>query len=230
MLQKVKKIGDFFSSFWLMIVTYLPGEAGQRLRYRYWKEKLRYLGADAKISEGVFIDQPSYVHIGENTWIDRNVVILAGPFNSKREKKTVKNASFPGEPGVVYIGKNCHVGIGSIISGISAGVYISDNCGMAAYCKLYSLTHHYKSFDKPNKLVITSTQAPAESQCLIDGAVYLGPNSGLALNCTLLPGVALPGNNGVHINSVVYKGRYEQGVRIQGDPAMLVGHKSEAAD
>lgn len=226
MVQRIKKIVDFFSSLWLMVVTYLPGEAGSRLRYRYWKKRLRHLGENAQIDEGVLFINPSYIHIGDNSWIDRNVVIMAGPFNSKREKKTVRNSMYPGEPGVVYIGKNCHIGIGTILSGISAGIYVSDNCGMSAYCKLYALTHHYKSFADPQKPVITSPRAPAESQCIIDGAIYLGPCVGLALNCTILPGVALPGNNGVHINSVVYKRRYQKDIRIQGDPAKIVGHKS----
>ena len=39
----------------------------------------------------------------------------------------MKNEYYEGEPGVVHIGKNIHVGIGCIISGISAGVYIADD-------------------------------------------------------------------------------------------------------
>lgn len=226
----IKKIGDFIGSFCLMIVTYLPGESGQKLRYRYWKKRLRHLGENVQIDEGVLFVNPSYIHIGDNSWIDRNVVIMAGPFNSKREKRTLKNSTYPGEPGVVFIGKNCHIGTGGILSGISAGIYISDNCGMSAYCKVYALTHHYKSFADPNKTIITCPRAPAESQCIIDGAIYLGPNVGLALNCTILPGVTLPGNNGVHINSVVYKGRYPKDIRVQGDPAKKVGHKAGATE
>ncbi|MBL8014466.1 MAG: hypothetical protein JNN05_11525 [Candidatus Omnitrophica bacterium] len=224
------KMKDLISSIWLMFVTHLPGDAGAKLRYGYWKKRLRHLGENAQIDEGVHFVNPGYIHIGENSWIDRNVTIMAGPYNSKREKRTLKNRHFPGEPGVVFIGKNVHVGPGCILSGISAGLYISDDCGMSANCKLYSLTHHYKSFAHPEKHVITSPRAPAESQCLIDGAIYLGPSVGLALNCVILPGVSLPGNNGVHINSVVFKGRYEKNIRIQGDPAKAIGTKSALED
>ena len=226
----IKNLRDFVKSAWLMVVTYLPGDAGSKLRFRYWKKRLRYLGENAQIDEGVFFVNPQYIHIGENSWIDKNVIIMAGPFNSKREKRTLKNSAYPGEPGVVFIGKNCHIGTGGILSGISAGIYISDNCGMSAYCKLYALTHHYKSFEDPEKVVILCPRAPAESQVLIDGAIYFGPNVGLALNCIILPGVSLPGNNGAHINSVVYKGRYPKDIRLQGDPAKKVGFRSGAGE
>ena len=213
-----------------MIVTYLPGETGSRLRYRYWKKRLRYLGKNVLIDEGVYFYNSEYIYIDDNAWIDKNVVIMAGPFHSKREKRTLQNKSYPGEPGVVFIGKNVHIGTGGILSGISAGIYISDNCSMSAYCKLYALTHHYKSFKNPEKLISTSSRAPVESQSLIDGAIYLGPNVGLALNCALLPGVALPGNNFVHINSVVYMGRYPKDIRLQGDPAKKVGYRTGSAE
>lgn len=208
-----------------MVVTYLPGESGQVLRYRYWKKRLRYLGENVKIDEGVYFSNPKYIHIDDNSWIDKNVVIMAGPFNSKRELRTIKNPSYPGEPGVVFIGKHCHIGHSNVLSGISAGLYISDYCATASNCKFYSLTHHYKSFAQPEKIVCTSGQSPAEMQCLMDGAIYLGPNVGMALNCIFLPGVTLPGHNAIHINTTVYKGRYPEYARLQGDPAKVVGDR-----
>ena len=104
---------------WALLVSYLPGNLGLRLRYRYWKKRLRSLGKGVRFDTGIHIQRPDYVEIDANAWIDRNVVILAGPDSSSREKIIRKNADYRGEPGVVHIGRNVHVGVGCILSGIS---------------------------------------------------------------------------------------------------------------
>ena len=105
------------------------------MRYFYYKRRLKFLGRNVKIDTGVYFQNPRFISISENCWIDKNVVILAGLDNSSREKILKRNNKYPGLPGEVFIGKNVHIGIGSIISGISSGVYISDDCGFSANCK-----------------------------------------------------------------------------------------------
>jgi len=169
-----------------MVISYLPGEIGFVLRYRFWKKRLKYLGEGVRIDTGIYFQYPDYIEIGDNSWIDRNVVILAGMDTSKREKIIIKNNEYPGEPGVVHIGKNCHIGIGCIVSGISAGLYISDNCVMAAYSKAYAFSHHYRSRKNQEKQISASSMAPDDRQCLIEGAIYMGTNVAVGLNCAIV--------------------------------------------
>ena len=119
------------------------------VRYFYYRRKLRYLGKNVKIDTGVYFSNPEYISIDENSWIDRNVSIIAGEDKSSREKIYRENKNFTGEPGTVTIGKNVHVSIGCILSGIGAGIHIGDNCGIAAGGRLYAFSHHYRSMEHP---------------------------------------------------------------------------------
>jgi acetyltransferase-like isoleucine patch superfamily enzyme len=206
-----------------MIVTYLPGTTGETFRYRYWKKRLRYLGKNVKIDIGVFFQNPSYIKIDDNCWIDRNVFILGGLDNSHREKIVIHNSNYRGEPGIVEIGKNVHIGPHSILSGISAGIYISDNCGFSAGCKVYAFSHHYRSRKNPKDTRFHfGPMVSMDCQCLIEGPVFLGHNTGVALNYVILPGVSIPENCFVVVNSVVGPGRYSCNSLIAGQPARRV--------
>jgi len=120
-MRYLRAIRTAASDLYLMLVTYLPGRTGQRLRNHYWKRRLRHLGQDVRIDQGVQILNPKFVSIGDRSWIDRDVTILAGPDLSSRERTVIANADYPGDPGVVHIGKCVHIGVASILSGISAG-------------------------------------------------------------------------------------------------------------
>lgn len=228
MKRKIKILVSFFVNLWVGCITYLPGDIGFILRYRFWKKKLKHLGKDVKIDIGVCFQNPDFISIDDNCWIDKNVTILAGMDKSKREKVYIDNKEFLGEPGVVFIGKNIHVGVGCIISGISAGVYISDDCGFSAGCKIYAFSHHYKSkMDPTNTNINFGTMVPHNRQCLIEGPVFIGCNTGFALNSIILPGVSISSNSFIAINSVVSKGgrQYEENSLIAGNPAKIVGRR-----
>jgi len=206
-----------------MIITYFPAPLGIDLRYKFWRKKLKHLGKNVRIDTGVYFQNPDYISIGDNCWIDMNVAILAGLDRSKREKVYIKNEAYKGEKGVVHIGNNVHVGLGCIISGISAGVYISDNCGLSAHCKVYAFSHHYRSIkDTRNRMINFGPLVPKDRQCIIEGPVYLGANTGVALNVVILPGVYIPENCFVMINSVVNPRDYKDNSIIAGNPAIWI--------
>lgn len=224
--HKMRKILQVLSSIWLMFITYFPGPMGFDLRHKFWRKKFKYLGKNVKIETGVYFQNPSYIFIDDNCWIDMNVIILAGLDNSEREKIYIRNKEFKGEPGAVYIRKNVHIGPGCIISGISAGVYISDNCSLAAKCKVYAFSHHYRSIKDPkNTKVNFSPLVSQDRQCIIEGPVYLGSNTGAALHTVILPGVSIPDDCFIMINSVVSPGDYKSNSIISGDPAKRVGER-----
>ena len=223
MFCKLKALAQGIRDLYQMVIMYLPGEIGFTLRYRYWKKRLRYLGENVRIDSGVYFQNPGYIHIEDNCWIDRNAMLLGGIDDSSREKIVLKNREYKGEPGVVYIGKNIHVGPGCIISGISAGVYISDDCGFSANCKIYAFSHHYRSRKKPGDMTIHfGPMVSHDRQCLIEGPIYLGRNTGVALNAVILPGASILDNCFVTINSVVGHGRIDSNSIIAGNPAKKI--------
>ncbi len=203
-----------------ILIIYWPGWAGRKIRYYWYRARLRYLGKNVIIDTGVCFQNPYFISIDDNCWIDKNVIILAGLDKSAREKVVLKNKEFKGVPGTVHIGKNVHIGPGCIISGISAGVYISDDCGFSANCKIYAFSHHYRSRKDPrNQKFHFGPMVPHNRQCLIEGPVYLGLNTGIALNSVILPGVSIPDNCFIAINSVVSLGKYSSNSIISGNPA-----------
>ena len=215
-----------FHSLVLGFVTNSPGEFGYHVRRRYWKSRLLHLGENVQIEVGVYIQDPGYVSIGDRCWIDRNVSILAGPDRSSREKVVLKNALYAGKPSVVHIGNNVHVGPFSIISGISAGVYISDYCGFSAFCKVYAFSNHYRSpRDPSNRSIHFGPRVEHARQVIMEGPVFLGENTGIALGVTILPGVAIGENSFLRINTVVSAGEYAPNSIIRGDPAKRAGDR-----
>lgn len=223
MYKQFKQLVFYIRQTIHLIISYLPGETGNRLRYNYWQKRLKYLGSNVLIDTGVYFQNPQYIHIDNNCWIDKNVMILAGRDESKREKIRRKNTHYIGSPGEVHLGQNIHLGPSSIISGISAGVYISDDCGFSAGCKLYSFSHHYRSKSDPsNTRYHFGPRVSQERQCLIVGPIFIGCNTGFALNAVVLPGVSIPRNCFVTINSVVYPGRFKQNSILSGSPAKQI--------
>lgn len=223
MYHKLHIILSLPISLWQMVITFLPGPAGYALRYRFWRKRLRGLGEGTRIGTNVYFQNPDYIEIGENCWIDHNVIVMAGPDTSDREKIILTNKNFNGFPGIVKIGKNVHVGPYSIISGISAGVYISDDCGFSAGCSVYSFSHHYRSRRRPaDHRVHFGPMVSFDRQSIIEGPVSLGKNTGVALGCVILPGVHIPENCFVAINSVVMPAKFKANSIISGNPAKAI--------
>lgn len=218
---RIRKVFRIPFDLVMLLITYWPGSLGYTFRYRYWKRKLKYLGKNVRIDVGVYFQRPGYISIDENTWIDRNVVILAGPDQCHRESKYIFNHKFQLIKGEVYIGRHVHIGIGAIISGIG-GVLISENSCLSAGVKIYSFSHHYRSLLEPDRSDIHyGSQGDYVKQFMIEGPVVLEENVGVGLNSIILPGVSIGNNSFVAINSVVLQS-FPANSFIQGNPGQRV--------
>ncbi|MGD9056452.1 MAG: hypothetical protein PVF38_09945 [Desulfobacterales bacterium] len=183
------------------------------------------MGRNVKIDTGVFFQNPELITIGNNCWIDKNVVLIAGLDHSNREKIIKENERYPGKPGEIFIGSHVHIGIGSIFSGISSGIYISNFCGFSADCKVYSFTSHYRSESNPsNRNFCFGPMVDHSRQCIVEGPVYLEENVGIALNSVILPGVTVEKNSFISINTVVNK-NVESNVICKGNPGKIIRNR-----
>ena len=203
-----------------MIVTYMPGRSGQIIRYNYYKKHLKYLGKNVTFDPGVFILSPASVSIGENTWIDKYVILLAGkPFEGKRQIYKKPNPNYKGVIGEITIGENNHIAPYCLISG-HGGVKIGNNLTLASGSKLYSFSHHYRDLTHVNNSTIYkfSSRSPEEEQALILSPVVLEDNCAVGLNCVVLPGVTIRENSWVGVNSVVSQD-IPKNVIASGNPA-----------
>jgi acetyltransferase-like isoleucine patch superfamily enzyme len=223
-------IGQVCDSLLLWFVQDMPGAPGRRLRRWYWGKRLKHLGKGAIIDCGVYLQGAAHISIGDNTWIDRRVIILAGPSRAGRATRRVGEAPANAD-GEVAIGANVHIAPDVLVSGIDAGVSIGDNSNIAASSKLYAYSHHFR-FDarKWDRECYFGPMVEPQFQSMVSGPIRLGRNVGVAVNCVLLPGVTVEADCFVLPNSVLPAGTYEANSLIAGNPAKRVAARFAEPD
>jgi acetyltransferase-like isoleucine patch superfamily enzyme len=187
-----------------LIMNSFRGKLGYLLRASYWKARLGHLGADVLIDTGAHFIGPSLIFIDDCSWLDMNVILIAG----KREFIGVKtifrqNLSYRRGLGELRIGKFCHIAPNAIIQAL-AGVELGDCASVAAAGKIYSVSNHIKNPKDPGdvRTYKWSPMVPPEEQLLIVGPIVLKNNSGIGLNAVVLPGVTINENSILAVNCV----------------------------
>ena len=177
---------------YLMFITYLPGKVGEFLRFMFWKGRLRYIGKNVRIEVGAFFQKPQFISLDDGCWIDRNVVILAGPPRVGRITHNKEVHDFPLETGEVYIGKFTHIAQNCVLSGIG-GLYIGSYSGVAANSSIYSYSHHYRNLEDQEDIhqYVYCPGVRDDQQSMILGPVYLSDYTAVGLNSVILPGTSL---------------------------------------
>ena len=80
----------FFKELVKVVIFHSKGKYGNSWRYNYWKKRLHHLGKDVVIETNVYFENPSFISIGDNVWIDKNVVITAGLKQDEKRKFIVR--------------------------------------------------------------------------------------------------------------------------------------------
>lgn len=209
------------------VVTPIPGGLGRRLRYMYYKRRLKFLGAGAVIDVGVQILNPGYVSIGDHSWIDNYVVILAGPPGEHGGPLRRKpNPAFRHQEGEVVIGRNVHVAMFVVLQG-HGGLSVGDNSGIASGSLLYSMSHHYSNPADPSdrKIYDFTPMAPDDVQSLIVSPIVMESHTGLGLNSVMLPGATIREGSWVGTHSLVTKEIPPYSV-ASGNPAVVAKERA----
>tara|TARA_B110000908_G_scaffold137819_1_gene163635 strand:- start:85 stop:732 length:648 start_codon:yes stop_codon:yes gene_type:complete len=185
------------------LIRNIGGALGRKLRFWYYKTQFKSCGSHIVIEEGVFFEHPKTMVLGDNIWIDKNAILLAGAFNSE-DRKYYQKGSEDIKFGELIIGDNVHVAPFSLIQA-HGGVSIGKNVTIASGSKIYSLSHHYKNLNDAtdNKRYSFSSMALKEDQFLIVGNVTIGNNAAIGLNSIILPGSKIPNGTWVSVSSVV---------------------------
>ncbi len=216
------------SAGWFVVA--LPGGLGSRARIGYWRLRGAQIGRGVRIDPGVAIDNPRYVSIGDNVWLDRNAILIAGRPRSGRETRFVR-VDLDGLRGRIVIGSRCHIGVGVIISGLG-GVRLGDDVTLAAGTKVYSLSHHYRSWTNPaDDRTIFGSMAPVARQSVIEGVVTIGWNVGAGVDVLILPGSNIGDRTFIRPRSIV-SGSWPDNSILAGAPAIVEGPRflSHTAD
>ena len=219
-MSKIRKVLGLPAELWCLLVTWLPGSVGSYLRFHYWRRRLKILGAGTRIDAGVHIQNPEWVTIGADSWIDRNVLILAGPPRGDRHPYTKENPNFRHTIGEVVIGERTHIAVNCVLSGIG-GIQIGDCVGVASGAMVYSFSHHYKNLCEPadkHQYSFTPLARP-DQQAMVLGPVVLEDHTAVGLNAVVLPGVTLGRGSWLGCSAVLAKDVPDQTVVSAGADA-----------
>jgi len=222
-------VTDVFFSLIESLISSISGGFGRKIRYFYYKTRLKSLGEKVVFDDGVRIHNPQLVSIGENTWIDRNVTIIAGlPQKIVGPIHMISNSRYQNSNGEVYIGSNCHISINSILQG-HGGLSIGDDSTVASGCMLYSMSHHYRNLGDPDdhNIYKFTSMVPEEEQSIIISPVVMEKYTALGLNSVILPGGTIGEGSWVGVLSVV-KGTIPPYSIAEGNPAKVVKRRTTA--
>jgi len=117
-----------FELAWVILfpVQYVPGTAGDRLRRLIWRFFLGGMGKRVHIDIGVQFVNPRFIFVGDDTWIDKYAILIAGPpYEGKRILCRKPNQEFPAKEGELHIGSMCHIAPHSLIQA-HGGVWIGN--------------------------------------------------------------------------------------------------------
>ncbi|MGB0652287.1 MAG: hypothetical protein ACPGQL_03715 [Thermoplasmatota archaeon] len=202
-MSKNNKRQGRLGALWELLVTHMPGPTGLQMRRRYWGKRLGHMGKNVRIDPGVYITNPEYVHLYDGCWVDRGVMLLAGPDKSDRPRVNLPNPGYEDKPGELHVGKQVHLGPFSLVIA-AGGVRFDDLVAFAGGVRVFSFTNHgWSEFDPGNRDYISSPRGPHEYQFMIEGPVRLERNVVVAAQAIVLPGVHVGPDSGIMLNTVV---------------------------
>lgn len=183
-----------------MLIRYIPGGFGYKIRYYYYKLFLKRLGKDVLIDVGVTLNGAKNISIGDYCWIDAYCRIDA-------------------MLGEVTLGKRIHIAPYAIVAA-RAPVTIGDYCGIGAACKIYS-----NSETPGDGKRLSGPMIPEKYKGFHSKPIVVERDCLVGANSVLLPGTELGEGAVVGPNSVVNK-RIEPWTVVASSPARIVGRRS----
>lgn len=111
------------------------------MRQKYYSKKFAQCGKNLQIEEGVIIQGTKDMFLGDNVWIDKYCILMAGKVSIPSEQVKVKqNKNFIYNEGELHISSNVHIAPQCIIQaygGVSIGNYFTASAGS----KIYTLSN-----------------------------------------------------------------------------------------
>lgn len=156
----------------------IPGVVGYRLRYHYYRFRVKSMGRNVLIDTGVVLSGCKNISIGDYTWIDANCILS-------------------GYLGEIKLGRRIHIAPFSII-GAREQVVLEDYVGISAGVKIYGGSEHPVSGKR-----MSGPMIPEEMKGVHSGPVILRKDSFVGTNSVILPGVEIGEGAVVGANAVI---------------------------
>jgi len=218
-------VNDLISFF----IIYMPGSLGLKLRYFYYRKRFKHCGKNLIIKEGVIIRNPKSISVGDNVWIDKYCILIAGSVDLEGAIcKRRENHYFTGKSGELIIGNCVHIGAFNILQA-HEGISIGNNVTTSAGVKLYSLSNY--PYDENNREIITFANCMVEEQNQVSyilSPIVVEDGVWVALDCLILGG-RIGKNSFISSQSVVYYDIPENSY-ASGKPAQKIKERFELGE
>ena len=172
-------IKAIFFSFIEDCIRNCSGPFGSKFRQWYYRSRLGSCGRNVRIDTGVYFENPRQISLGDNVWIDKNCIMIAGEL-TRKNVRLVNQGSARVTQGKIQIGSNSHIGIGTVLQG-HGGISTADYFTTSAHCRVYSFSNDYKK-------IHYGTQDNAEfgESHYVAGPIEIGKNVWLGLNVSVV--------------------------------------------
>ena len=190
----------------------ISGALGRKLRAAYYSRRSISCGKNLLIDEGVIIQGIEHIKFGNNIWIDKYCVLMAGKIHISMNNVILKQQELDVEEGIIQIGNNCHLGIGTIIQG-HGGVKIGHCFTSSADSKIYSLSNNYH-------LSLNGTIGNNQNIHFIKTKIIIAENVWVGLNSIILCG-SIGKNSFIAPNALVVTSVPENSF-MSGNPAKRI--------
>lgn len=161
-------------SFYKTIFMMDDSEYAEKIRLKYWKGKLKFLGENVKIGKNVKIVNPEYVSIGNDVQIMDDVTLIARGnggitiSDSVMICERVYLDTQTEEWGYINVGKGTYIGTGTMMFG-HVGLDIGENVLLAQSINLTPYSHKFQNPNEPIKV-----QGGNMEKVVIGNDVYVG--------------------------------------------------------
>lgn len=200
----LKKLKILINDLIITVITNISGGIGRRIRYWYWSKKFKKCGKNVFIDEGVIIQNPEWISVGDNVWIDKYCILIAGSVNlEKRIVRRKKNNDFQVRDGELIIGNGVHIGAFNIIQALG-GIYIGDFVTTSAGVKIYSLSNYPYDINNPELITYANCNVEKYNKPVsyIISPIVIKEGVWIALNTIVLSGI-IGENSFIATNSIV---------------------------
>ncbi len=207
--------------FILLFFSWIPGALGFFLRKIFYPLLFKKVGKGVIFGRSITIRHPHKITIGDNTFIDENVVLDA---------KGEKNEG-------IIIGNNVYIGRNVILSCKEGSIYLNDYCNVSANCSLLSETkislgkycflagHCYLVAGGNHSFEDLSRPIMFQSS-ISKGGITIGEDVWLGASVTVLDGVNIGKGSVVGAGAVVINSLPEYSISV-GIPAKQIKKRGE---
>lgn len=210
------------------LIRNIGGGLGQRIRYVYYRHRLHRCGKNVRIAEGVLLENPQNLAIGDDVWFLPYSIVTAPSDEPIPKDRIIVKAATHQEHGpsdrLLEIGSQTSIGAYNILHGFG-GLRIGNRVTTSARVSIYSFSHLPYNPENPSQVTYANSMVSNAPVACIASPIELKDGVWLGLGVTVFGGT-LGENVFVSANATVM-GNLPANIIAEGAPARVKRNRFE---